>query len=110
MDIKATAQNYITNNQRYEWDITLDGDGNIVTVNEDFELLQRARIAVFLQYGLIPQLPEVGIAWSEYFGGALSFGELDAELNQALRDVDVTNYYVDYDFTNDGLAVNVERR
>ena len=90
--------------------------GNIVPVLNDAGLTgsvedaQHAQMSAYIQRGTIPQLPQFGVEWVEFFTGAVNFGVVDGEIKSNLLAVGLSNFRPVYDLVNDKLTVSVVSR
>lgn len=75
--------------------------------NGSIEDAQHAQMAAYLQYGAIPQLPQFGVQWVEYFTGEVNFGVVDGAIKSNLATVGLSNFRPVYDLVNDKLTVSV---
>ena len=71
------------------------------------EDMQNAQMAAYLQYGSIPQLPNFGVQWAEYFTGSVDFGIVDGQIKSNLISVGLQNFRPIYDIVNEKLTVSV---
>lgn len=98
-------------NQFQTWDYYVSG--NIVPVLSDagatnsMEDNQHATMAAFFQVGTIPQLPQFGVQWVEYFTREVSFGVVDGQIKSNLISSGLAKYYPSYDIVNEKLVVSV---
>ena len=107
MDLKMNAET-ITSTSNPVWDVDVD-DGIVPIIYDDDEDVQCATLAVFLVKSTVPQLEDAGVPWTEYLSQKISFGELDFYIREALKDVDKTTFYPQYDITDDRLTLTVGR-
>jgi len=95
-------------NQFQTWDYYVSN--GIVPILEDSpEDEQAAMIAAYLQKGTVPQLPDSGIPWVEFFTGEVQFNEVDGAIKQALNSIGLTSFYPSYDLVNDNLICKVSK-
>lgn len=104
MDVEMTAETPSIDGAK--WDIKTE-NGIVPILSGEKEDLQIATLAAFLEYGTIPQLQEVGVEWTAFLTGDLSFGALDVQIRQALQKADKSTYRINYDITGDRLTVAV---
>ena len=57
---------------------------------------QNANVAAFMQMGTIPQLPDKGVNWVGFLTSQIGFGQLDANIRQALKDANASQYVPNY--------------
>ena len=107
MDLKMKAEEQTTNGP--VWDVKII-NGIVPLITDDEEDMQNATLAAFLIKGTIPQLPETGVAWTDYLANKITFGELDAQIRQAIINAGQTGYYPKYDITDDKLTMTVGKR
>lgn len=88
------------------WDIKVE-DNIVPIISGDREDVQIATLAAFLQLGSIPQLPDMGVSWTDYLTGDKTFGELDAQIRQSIRMSGKTEYMPIYSIIGDRLTLNV---
>ncbi len=106
MDIEMKAEEFTT--EYPVWD--LKTEGNIVSIiSGDKEDVQVATLACFLEKGTIPQLPDAGVEWTKYLTGDKTFGELDAEIRQSLRNADKLIFQPNYQIEGDRLTLAVSK-
>ena len=89
------------------WDfVVVNGQVPMVTgVNGD---QQNANVAVFMQTGTIPQLPDKGVNWVGFLTSQIGFGQLDANIRQALQDAQANGYVPNYKTAQGTLTVSVQ--
>jgi hypothetical protein len=68
---------------------------------------QAAMFAAFIQTGTIPQIPESGTPWVEFFTGTVSFSQIDNQIKSNLNALGLISYYPQYDFVNGNLVAKV---
>lgn len=90
------------------WDFVCSS-GIVPYIEGDEESDQRAELACFLQKGLLPQLPTLGVDWVAFFLKELSFGDLDGEIRQMLSDSGDTSHVVTYSANDDKLVLTLNR-
>lgn len=78
------------------WDLRVK-DGAVPIISGDEEYMQTATLAGFLEYGTIPQLPEVGVPWQEFLTKDITFGELDSYIRQSISAAGQDEYYPQYE-------------
>jgi hypothetical protein len=69
---------------------------------------QNADISAFVQLGTIPQLPNKGVNWVGFLTGLITFGQLDANIRQALQDARAGGYVPHYVTKAGTLTVNIQ--
>lgn len=97
----------ITATEHPIWDVVVDGNGCVPVINGETEDSQGASVAVFLQQGLIPILPEAGVPWTDFLTKKITFGDLDSAIRNALKGAGHMDYMPDYYMDGDRLAVHV---
>ena len=107
MDARMQSTQSIPN-QFQTWDYYV-ADGIVPILEGSQEESQTAMIAAYLQKGTIPQLPETGIPWVEFFTGQVQFNEVDGAIKNALNQVGLTQFYPTYDLVNDNLIATVTK-
>ena len=105
MDIKMKAE---TITEQIEWDCKVS-NGEAVLAGSAEEELQCATIAGFLVKGSVPQLPEVGVPWTDFLQKKITFGELDFYVRESLKGVEKDTYYPQYDIQSDRLTMSIGR-
>ena len=88
------------------WDIKTE-DGIVPIISGDKEDTQVATLACFLQVGTIPQLPEAGVSWTDFLTGVKTFGEIDAQIRESIRNAGKFEYMPIYKIENDRLTLEV---
>ena len=106
MDLKMKAEDITT--AGVSWDCDVE-DGVVPIISDGDEDLQCAILAGFLIRGAVPQLPEAGVPWTEYLTGVITFGVLDFYVRQSLSNADKSEYYPQYDLTEDELTMSIGR-
>jgi hypothetical protein len=91
------------------WDFNVVGQ-DVPYIEGIEEEAQAAEIACFTQRGLVPQLPYVGPDWLSFFMSKITFGDLDAMVQDALTTAAVRNFFPDYSVLNDKLTLTLKRR
>jgi hypothetical protein len=94
-------------NSYQTWDYYVDSSGNVPILTGSQEEAQAANMAAFLQRGTIPQLPEEGVQWVEYFMGEVTFGDIDNQIKNNLMKIDLVDYFPTYEIVNDALVTNI---
>lgn len=100
MDLKMKAE-VLETNETPIWDVEVK-DGIVPIIKDNQEAMQTATLSAFLIRGTIPLLPEAGVPWTEYLTGLITFGEMDAEIRQAIINSGYPAYYPEYDVTDSG--------
>ena len=90
------------------WDFSLSG-GAVPYIDGQQEADQRAQLAVFIQMGLVDQLPGVGVNWTAFLTKELSFDGLDAQIRNSLASTGDTNHAVKYSAIQDKMIITLER-
>ena len=104
MDLKMRAEDITTNG--ITWDCKVI-DGIVPIVSGDEEELQAATQAGFLIRGTVPQLPDVGVPWTDFLTQKLTFGELDFYVRESLRLTEKETFYPKYNIENGKLTMSV---
>lgn len=107
MDIRMNHEE-ISSSAHPIWDVIVDG-GDVPLLYGDEEELQHSIIAVFLQKGSVPKLPDVGVSWTDFLTKKITFGDLDTEIRQSLKNVGLISYVPDYQIEGDRLTVTVSK-
>ncbi len=94
-------------NQYQTWDYYVDSNGKVPILTGDNENAQAANMAAFLQRGTIPQLPDEGVQWVEYFMGEVTFGDIDNQIKNNLMKLDLVDYFPQYEIVNDQLLTKI---
>lgn len=104
MDLKMKAEEIST--AGVSWDCQVS-DGIVPIIQDDTEELQCATIAGFLIVGTVPLLPNVGVPWTDFLTGKITFGVLDFYVRESLKNVQKDNFYPQYDIEEDQLTMSV---
>jgi len=88
------------------WDFTVIKD-QVPMVSGQNAAQQNANVAVFMQTGNIPQLPDKGVNWVGFLTSQIGFGQLDANIRQALQDAQANGYVPNYQTSQGTLTVTV---
>lgn len=104
MDMKMKAEEISTAGT--SWDCKVI-NGIVPIISGDEEALQSATQAGFLIKGTIPQLPEVGVPWTEFLTNKMKFGELDFYVRDSLQKAGRETFYPQYDIVNDKLTMSI---
>lgn len=88
------------------WDIKTEG-GVVPIISGEKEDIQVATLACFLQVGTIPQLPNAGVSWTDFLTGVKTFGEIDAQIRESIRNAGKYEYMPIYKIENDRLTLQV---
>lgn len=92
--------------QYQTWDYYV-ADGIVPILETPNDNNQAASIAAFIQVGTVPQLPEYGVPWVEFFTGQVNFGALDGAIKANLGNIGKVSYYPSYDLINGNLVATV---
>lgn len=90
------------------WDLKTEG-GIVPIMSGEKESLQEATLACFLEKGSIPQISEAGVEWPGFLTGAVTFGELDAQVRESLRKAGKSDYFPNYQIEGDRLTLSVAK-
>ena len=90
------------------WDVKVEG-GLVPIISGDEEDVQTATLAGFLEAGSIPQLPEMGVPWTDFLTGKITFGELDADIHASLSAAGKDEYRPEYEINGDRLTMTVTK-
>ena len=93
-------------NQYQTWDYYVDS-GIVPILEGSQEDSQAAAIAAFIQLGTIPQLPDTGVPWVEFFTGEIQFNQVDSSIKSALNKLGLISFYPQYDLVNGNLVAKV---
>lgn len=96
------AQNYPI------WDVKVK-DGIVPILKDDKEDIQTALIASCLQLGSVPQLPDVGVSWTDFLTGEITFGELDVQIRESINLAGLSEFRPDYQINGDRLTLKVTK-
>ena len=88
------------------WDFVVVS-GQVPVISGTLGDQQNANIAVFMQTGTIPQLPDQGVNWTGFLTSQIGFGQLDANIRQALRNANANGYVPNYATASGRLTVTV---
>lgn len=91
---------------------TLDievNNGIVRWIKDEEEKLQQAQLATFLQLGSTPQLPNKGVNWLGFFTENISFGEIDSQIRENIKNSKGDNYIPEYEIINNKLSVTVKK-
>lgn len=106
MDAQMKVQE--TTPQSPVWDLKVI-DGIVPVISGNKEELQNAILACFLEKKSIPQLPEMGVAWTDFFTSKITFGELDVQIRDSLYAAEKSEFRPEYEIVNDKLTLNVTK-
>ena len=95
-------------NQYQTWDYYVQ-DGIVPILTGSVEESQAATIAAFIQLGTIPQLPDSGIPWVEFFTGTVQFNQIDNAIKLILTQLGLTSFYPQYNLVNGNLVAQVTK-
>ena len=104
MDLKINAEYEGENNPI--WDIKVKNGIAPIIYGEE-ENVQTATLACFLEKTSIPQLPDMGVPWTDYLTSQISFGELDAEVRQSIDNCGKSGFRPDYIVDGEHLTLTV---
>ena len=90
------------------WDIEVE-KGVVPILKDEEENIQQAILAAFIEKGTVPELPDVGIEWTNYLTGTLTFGELNAQIKQSLSNAEKDEFRPKYMIDNDKLIMSVTK-
>ena len=90
------------------WDVKVE-DGLVPIVKDEKEDIQSATLACFLERGTIPQLPDIGVPWTEFLMGNITFADLDVEIRQSIQLAGMDEYRPQYQIENDKLTLVVTK-
>ena len=88
------------------WDFTVVS-GQVAMISGLNGNQQNANVATFMQMGTIPQLPDKGVNWVGFLTSQIGFGQLDANIRQALKDAIAYGYVPQYDTSSNSLTVSI---
>jgi len=88
------------------WDLEVE-NGIVPIISGDEEDFQTATLSGFLQLGSIPQLPNVGVPWTDFLTKEITFGELDSLVRDSIQNAGKSEFYPKYDITDDVLTMTV---
>lgn len=109
MDAYLAVTSTLTATTFPTWDLSLDANGNLVTIKDKEEAQQKALIAGWQQTGTIPELLTVGDDWVGYLTGSITLAELLAQVNTNLALAGVTDYTPSFDYSAEkGLSLTME--
>ena len=94
-------------NKYQTWDYYVV-DGIVPIIEGKNEQSQNASVASYLQLGTIPQLPNTGIPWVEFFTGQTDFNSIDGAIKSALNSLGLSVFYPEYDLQNDNLVCTIK--
>jgi hypothetical protein len=100
---EATVNSYPT------WDFVVK-DGKVPYITGDDADKQAAEVACFMQRGTVAQLPNIGVDWLSFFMQTITFGDLDAMIQQSMLNAGIKNYFPNYSSTGDKLLLTLQRR
>lgn len=107
MDMKMKAEEITTAGT--EWDVKVQ-DGIVPIITGDEESLQCAIQAGFIIKGTIPQLPDVGVPWTDFLTKKITFGTLDYYVRDSLQKVGKETFLPQYDIENDQLTMSIGQK
>lgn len=107
MDLKMKSEE-LSNFEYPIWDLKVE-NGIVPIITDDEEAMQTATLAGFLELGSIPQLPNVGVPWTDFLTKKITFGELDTLVRQSIQDAGKSEFYPKYDIQGEVLTMTVGR-
>lgn len=107
MDLKMKSEEISSSNHPI-WDLEVK-NGIVPIISGDEEDFQTATLSGFLQLGSIPQLPNVGVPWTDFLTKKITFGELDTLVRQSIQDAGRSEFYPKYDIQGEVLTMTVGR-
>lgn len=90
------------------WDLKVES-GIVPVLTDDKEDIQGAILACFIEKNTVPELPDVGVEWTGYLTGAISFGELDSQIRQSLSNAEKDEFRPEYQLEDDRLTLTVTK-
>ena len=87
------------------WDYLVDENGNAPIISGTKETEQQAIVAAFQQQGLVPQSPNIGVPWTQYFTKQIQFSQLDAAINIAIANAGISGYSPSYSVDSNGKLI-----
>lgn len=90
------------------WDLKVES-GIVPILTDDKEDIQGAILACFIEKNTVPELPDVGVEWTGYLTGEISFGELDAQIRQSLSNAEKDEFRPEYQLEDDRLTLTVTK-
>lgn len=108
MDAKLTS--YLDNNNQNIVDLYVDSNGSVTSITGDEENLQNAQFSAFILKNSIPQLADNnhGVDWLGFLSGSVKFGEIDAQIRDSIKFVDLAeSYFPSYSIENEKLKLEV---
>lgn len=106
MDLQMKAES--TDGDFPEWDVKVE-NGIVPILKDDEEDMQCATLACFLEKGTIPKLPDVGVPWSDYLMGEITFADLDVAIRQSISQAGMDGYRPNYLIDGDKLTLTVSK-
>lgn len=106
MDVEMLKETGADNSEI--WDIKTEGSIVPILTGEQ-ENIQIALLACFLEKGTIPQLPEMGVEWTKFLTGDVTFGELDMQIRDSLQNAGKMDFIPDYQIDGDRLTLTVSK-
>ena len=106
MDIKMKTQEATTTYP--VWDLEVE-NGIVPILKDEEENIQQAILAAFIEKGTVPEMPDVGIEWTNYLTGDLTFGELNAQIRQSLSNAEKDEFRPEYLIDDDKLTMTVTK-
>ena len=104
MDLKMNTEE--VNTSGVTWDCEVSG-GIVPIITDDEEDLQCATIAGFLITGTVPQLPDVGVPWTDFLTKQINFGTLDYYVRDSLRNVGMDTFQPEYSIDGEELNMSI---
>ncbi len=108
MDAKMASTTPGTFSTFPTWDFAIV-NGACPLLTGDDESVQLAAMAAYIQVGTIPQLPDVGVPWTEFLTGTANGGDLDAAIRKNVAAAGQSEYNPDYEIFNNQLVVTMRR-
>lgn len=106
MDFEMETK-YDQETQTNLWDFKVT-NGSFHAIDHEVADQQRAIIAVFLQRGTIPQMPELGNQWAEFLTGEVMPAALNAQIKNSITDLTgQAKYMPKYSDEDGNLVVEV---
>lgn len=90
------------------WDVKVE-NGVVPIIKEDKEDAQTALMASIIQKGSIPQLPDMGVPWTQFLTGEITFGELDVLIRESIGKAGKDEFRPEYQIDGDRLTLQVTK-
>jgi hypothetical protein len=104
MDLKMKAENIKSTGSTWDCKVI---NGNVPIISGEEENLQCAILAGFIQKSTIPQLPDVGVPWTDFLTKKITFGELDYYIRDNLLKVGREDYTPQYEIDGNNLTMTM---